>query len=48
MEDSKKTATKKAKPQSQSQTTKMVRDGKTADVHKLEVQNYAKYGWVIK
>jgi hypothetical protein len=46
MEDSKKTATKKAKPQSQ--TTKMVRDGKTADVHKLEVQNYAKYGWVIK
>tara|TARA_R110000744_G_scaffold199886_6_gene319020 strand:- start:1623 stop:1763 length:141 start_codon:yes stop_codon:yes gene_type:complete len=46
MEDPKSAATKKAKPQSQ--TTKMVRDGKTADVHQLEVQNYAKYGWVIK
>jgi len=44
MEDSKKTAHKKAK----SQTTKMVRDGKTADVHKDEVANYAKYGWVSK
>ena len=46
MEDSKKTATKKAKPQPQ--TTEMERDGKTANVHNLEVQNYAKYGWVTK
>ena len=44
MEDSKKTAPKKANPQ----TTKMERGGITADVHKDEVANYIKSGWVAK
>ena len=27
-------------------TVPMVRDGKLADVHPAEVDNYARYGWV--